>query len=101
MERNPERFHVQHHRHPNLQGRDDWRESHSFGPGELPTVAKVMLDAHAWVQEQMASEQNGQNRLRERHISAHHGLEPIAEVQDEPAAPVPVLGEPGGFTWVG
>jgi len=30
---------------------DDWRESHSFGPGELPTVAKVMLDAHTWVQE--------------------------------------------------
>jgi hypothetical protein len=35
---------------------DDWRESHSFGPGDLPTVAKVMLDAHTWVQEQMVRE---------------------------------------------
>lgn len=35
---------------------DEWRESHSFGPAELPTVAKVLLDAHTWVQEQLARE---------------------------------------------
>jgi hypothetical protein len=35
---------------------DEWRESHNFGPAELPTVAKVLLDAHTWVQEQLARE---------------------------------------------
>ena len=45
---------------------DDWRESHSFGPGELPTVAKVMLDAHTWVQEQMASERQEERKNQQQ-----------------------------------
>jgi hypothetical protein len=45
---------------------DDWRESHSFGPGELPTVAKVMLDAHTWVQEQMASEREEERKHQQQ-----------------------------------
>ena len=41
---------------------DEWRESHSFGPGELPTVAKVLLDAHTWIQEQLARERADQRQ---------------------------------------
>ena len=35
---------------------DDWKESHSFGQDDLPTVAKAALDAHSWVQEQLAKD---------------------------------------------
>jgi hypothetical protein len=35
---------------------DDWKESHSFGQDDLPTVAKAALDAHSWVQEQLSKE---------------------------------------------
>jgi len=41
---------------------DEWRESHSFGPNELPTVAKVLLDAHTWIQEQLARERADQRQ---------------------------------------
>lgn len=33
---------------------EDWKESSSFGQEDLPTVAKAALDAHSWVQEQLA-----------------------------------------------
>ncbi len=32
---------------------EDWKESHSFGQEDLPTLAKAALDAHSWVQEQL------------------------------------------------
>ena len=74
---NPERLNVQHHRHPKpYKEGDDWRESHSFGPGELPTVAKVMLDAHTWVQEEMASE-----REEERQSQSRKGREPARALE--------------------
>ena len=36
---------------------EEWRESSAFGQEDLPTVAKAALDAHTWIQEQTASEQ--------------------------------------------
>jgi len=48
------------------KGRDDWRESHSFGPGKLPTVPNLMLDAHTWVQEQMASERQEERKNQQQ-----------------------------------
>jgi hypothetical protein len=35
---------------------DDWKESHSFGQDDLPTLAKAALDAHSWIQEQLSKE---------------------------------------------
>ena len=35
---------------------EDWKESNSFGQEDLPTAAKAMLDAHSWVQAQLAKD---------------------------------------------
>jgi hypothetical protein len=32
---------------------EDWKESHSFGQEDLPSLAKAALDAHSWIQEQL------------------------------------------------
>ena len=45
---------------------EDWRDSNSFGQEDLPTVAKAALDAHTWVQEQMAKDREEANPEPER-----------------------------------
>lgn len=37
---------------------EDWKESSSFGQEDLPTVAKAALDAHTYVQEELAKERD-------------------------------------------
>jgi hypothetical protein len=37
---------------------DDWKDSSSFGQEDLPTVAKAALDAHTYVQEQLAKDRD-------------------------------------------
>jgi hypothetical protein len=49
---------------------DNWRESHSFGPSDLPTVAKVLLDAHTWVQEQIAGEKEEARQPRPQQVDS-------------------------------
>ena len=53
---------------------DEWRESHSFGPSELPTVSKALLDAHTWVQEQIA-----RDREQAQGKQPRNGREPACE----------------------
>jgi hypothetical protein len=57
---------------------DEWRESHSFGPNELPTVAKLLLDAHSWIQDQLARERTeaSEPELQQRQARRGRDREP-------------------------
>lgn len=61
-----------------FKGEDEqWRESNSFGPSELPTVAKVLLDAHTWVQEQMSREREQNKEEDSKPVQQRKGREPV------------------------
>jgi hypothetical protein len=56
---------------------EEWRESHSFGPSELPTVAGVLLDAHTWVHEQLAREREQTKERDPKQVQQRKGREPV------------------------
>jgi hypothetical protein len=56
---------------------EEWRESNSFGPSELPTVAKVLLDAHTWVQEQLTREREQAREKDPKQVQPRKGREPV------------------------